>query len=168
MNSAEWGGVFSDRIHSPPFVGCLHHGCLAPWACVRLFRLKASHTMINGKAVTFSGTGGQLLVLLLINGFLTIITLGFYGPWAICRLLSWKAENTIVASSPSRFTGRGGSLFLFYLIHLVILPMLTLGIYYLFGLCRFYALEEWHTMYGGEKTSFGASLGGFVEVMPLP
>ncbi|MFH1243400.1 MAG: DUF898 family protein [Pseudomonadota bacterium] len=158
------GQYFSTVFIHLLLLGAFTLGVYAPWACVRLFRLKASHTTINGKPVTFSGTGGQLLVLLLINGFLTVITLGFYGPWAICRLLGWKAENTIVASSPSRFTGRGGSFFLFYLIHLIILPLLTLGIYYLFGLYRFYAWKEEHTMYGGEKTSFGASFGGFVKV----
>ena len=38
-------------------------GIYFPWAWVRLFRLRASHTVINGKPITFTGTGGQLFVL---------------------------------------------------------------------------------------------------------
>jgi len=50
-------------------------GIYAPWAWVRVLRLKSSHTIVNGKQVTFSGTGGQLFILALIHGLLTIITL---------------------------------------------------------------------------------------------
>lgn len=31
----------------------------APWGLVRLFRLKASHTVIYGKSVSFSGSGAS-------------------------------------------------------------------------------------------------------------
>lgn len=140
-------------------------GIYSAWAWVRLRRLKVSHTIINGKHVTFSGTGQQLFVLVLINFFLTVITLGIYGPWAICKFLDWKASNTLVEGEPSQFTGTGGSFFLFCLIHLMILPVLTLGIYYLWGLYRFYAWEEEHTKYGGERTSFGAGFGEFLKVI---
>ncbi len=139
-------------------------GLYSAWAWVRVFRLKASHTTINSKSVTFTGTGGDLLVLMLIQGILTIVTLGFYAPWAICKFFTWKAQNTQVNSKSSQFTGTGGSLFVFYLIHLMLLPILTLGIYYFLGLYRLYAWKEEHTKYGDEKTSFGAGFGGFLKV----
>ena len=139
-------------------------GLYSAWAWAKLFRLKASHTIINGKSVSFAGTGGQLFPLILIQGLITIVTLGFYFPWAICKFFRWRAENTLVGGKPCQFTGTGGSFFIFYLIHLMILPMVTLGIYYFWGLYRFYAWKEEHTKYGGEKTSFGASLGGFFKV----
>ena len=139
-------------------------GLYSAWAWVKIFRLKASHTTINGKSVTFTGTGGQLLVLMLIQGLLTIATLGFYAPWAICKFFTWKAQNTQVDTKSSQFTGTGGSLFVFYLIHLMLLPIVTLGIYYFLGLYRLYAWKEEHTRYGNEKTSFGAGFGGFLKV----
>ncbi len=145
-------------------IGSITFGIYSPWAWVRLLKLKASHSMINGKRVTFTGTGGQLFIMALVQGLLTIITLGFYGPWAMCKFFTWRAQNTLVDNRPSQFTGTGGSLFVFYLIHLMILPMLTLGIYSFLGMFRLYVWKEEHSRYGGERTSFGAGFGGFFKV----
>jgi len=109
-------------------------GIYSPWAWVRLFKLKASHILINGKEVIFNGTGSNFFIICLVNILLTIITFGIYSPWAICRISKWKARNTLVGGKPSDFVGTGGSLFVFYLVHLIILPMLTLGIYYFYGI----------------------------------
>ena len=145
-------------------VSMVTFGIYSPWAFVRLLKLKASHTLLNGKRVTFTGAGGQLFVLILVQGLLTVITLGFYGPWAICKFLTWRAENTLVEDKSSQFTGTGSSLFVFYLIHFMILPALTLGLYYSLALYRLYAWKEENTRYGGEKTSFGAGFGEFFKV----
>ena len=142
-------------------------GLYFPWALVRLFKLKASHTSIQGKKTTFSGSGGQAFVLLLFNGLLTIITLGIYGPWAFCRVFRWKADHTLVDGTPSRFSGTGGGLFVLYLVHLILLPMVTFGFYYLVGMYRFHAWKEEHTLYGGKPTSFGAGLGEYVKICLL-
>ena len=139
-------------------------GIYAPWAWVKIFRLKASHTTINGKEVRFIGTGGQLLVLSIVQGLLTLLTLGLYGPWAICKFFEWKAQNTLVGERPSQFNGTGGELFLFYLVHMLVLPILTLGIYCFYSLYRLYAWKEEHTRYGGEKSSFGAGFLDFFKV----
>jgi uncharacterized membrane protein YjgN (DUF898 family)/Tfp pilus assembly protein PilF len=139
-------------------------GIYFPWAWVRLLGLRASHTLINGKAVSFTGTGGQLLGLAIVQGLLTMITLGFYGPWAVCKYCAWRAGNTLVGGKASQFTGTGGSLFLFYLIHLVLLPLITFGIYLFLGIYRLYAWKEEHTRYGGETTSFGGGFGQFLKI----
>ena len=142
-------------------------GIYFPWALVRLFKLKASHTTIHGKKTSFSGAGGQFFVRLLLNGLLTFVTLGFYGPWAFCHIFRWKADHTLVDGTPSRFTGTGGSLFVLYLLHLILLPMITFGFYYLVGMYRFHAWKEEHTLYGGKFTSFGASLGEYIKICLL-
>jgi len=139
-------------------------GIYSPWAWVRLFKLRASHTVINGKEVIFKGTGLKLFGICLLNGFFIIITLGIYTPWAICRISKWKAENTMVGGKQSEFVGAGGSLFVFYLVHLMILPMLTLGVYYFYGIYRYYAWKEEHMKYGGEKTSFGSGFWGLMKI----
>ena len=156
---ATGGQYFSTVILHLALFGLFSLGLYIPWALVRLFKLKASHTTIQGKETTFSGTGGPLFVLLLINGLLTLVTLGLYGPWAFCRIYRWKAENTLVEGTPSRFSGTGGGLFVLYLLHLFLLPMITFGFYYLVGMYRFHAWREEHTRYGGKDTSFGAGLG---------
>jgi len=43
----------------------------------------------------FLGTGGQLLVTLLVGYLLTIITAGIYGPWFICKLYKFELENLV-------------------------------------------------------------------------
>ena len=67
-------------------------GLYLPWAYVRLFRRRASHTLINGRPVTFDGTGGDLFLLGPLNGLLTILTFGIYWPWASCRIMKWKDQ----------------------------------------------------------------------------
>jgi len=139
-------------------------GIYFPWAWVRLLRLKASHTSLNRKGVSFTGTGGQLLGLVIVQGLLTVVTLGIYGPWAACNYFTWRARNTVVGGKASQFTGTGGSLFLFYLIHLFLLPAITFGIYMFWGVYRLYAWKEEHTRYGGETTSFGGGFGQFLKI----
>jgi len=139
-------------------------GIYSPWAWVRLFRLRASHTRINDKPTTFTGTGGEFFVLCLVNGLLTIITLGIYWPWAACRISEWKARNTLVDGKPSAFVGKGGSLFLFSLIHFFILPALTFGLYSFYAMYRYHAWKAEHFRYGGARTSFGARFWGLLKI----
>ncbi len=139
-------------------------GIYSPWAWVRLFKLRASHTIINGKEVVFNGTGLKLFGVCLLNGLFIIITLGIYFPWAICRIAKWKARYTLVDGKQSDFVGTGGRLFVFYLVHLIILPMLTLGVYYFYGIYRYYAWKEEHMKYGGKRTSFGSGFWGLMKI----
>ncbi|MBT3256977.1 MAG: DUF898 family protein [Deltaproteobacteria bacterium] len=161
------GQYFSAMIFHLGLFSIATLGLYLPWALVRLFKLKASHTTIQGKKTTFTGTGGALFVRLLLNGLLTFITIGFYGPWALCQIFRWKAGHTLVEGTPSRFTGTGGSLFVLYLFHLILLPMVTFGFYCLVGMYRFHAWKEEHTLYGGKPTSFGAGLGEYVKICLL-
>ncbi|MFC1883979.1 DUF898 family protein [Thermodesulfobacteriota bacterium] len=140
-------------------------GLYGAWAWVRVLRLKASHTVINGRPVSFTGTGGQLFVLWLINGLVSIITFGLYGPWAVCRYLKWRAQNTVVGGNPSQFIGTGGSLFILFLIHLLILPLLTFGLYSFIGYFKYSAWRETNTKYGGERTTFGGGFGEFFAIL---
>ncbi len=158
------GQYFSTVFIHLYILGTITFGIYSAWAWVRILKLKASHTLINGKEVTFQGTGGQLFGIFVVQGLLTLVTFGLYGPWAFCKYFDWRARNTIVGGKPSQFNGSGGSLFLFYLIHLFLLPMITLGLYYFWGIYRFYAWKEEHTKYGGEKTSFGAGFGTFLKI----
>ncbi len=162
--SGNGGQYFSTVFIHLFLISMFTFGIYSAWAWVRLLKLKASHTTINGKPVSFTGTGGQLFSLMLVHGLLTVITAGFYFPWAICKFFAWRTQNTLVGEKPGEFSGTGGSLFLFYLIHLMLLPMITLGIYSFWGIYKFYAWKEERTKYGGEKTSFGAGFWEFVKI----
>jgi uncharacterized membrane protein YjgN (DUF898 family) len=54
--------------------------------------------MVNGRtySVDFSGTGGDLFVLTLVNTILTVLTLGIYAFWAKAKMLKWEYSNTII------------------------------------------------------------------------
>ena len=164
---ATGGQYFSTVIFHLGLFSLVTLGVYLPWALVRLFKLKASHTTIQGQKTTFSGTGGPFFVLLLVNGLLTLVTLGFYGPWAFCRIFRWKTHHTFVDGTPSQFKGTGGALFVLYLFHLILLPMVTFGFYYLVGMYRFHAWKEENTLYGGKPTSFGAGLGEYIKICLL-
>ncbi|EFK07680.1 tetratricopeptide repeat protein [delta proteobacterium NaphS2] len=161
---ATGGQYFSTVMFHLGLFSLFSLGIYLPWALVRLFRLKASHTAIQGKETEFSGSGGELFGLLLVSSLLTIVTLGLYGPWAFCRIFRWKADHTLVGGVPSRFSGTGGGLFVFYLFQLILLPMLTFGFYYPVGMYRFHAWKEEHTLYGGKPASFGAGLGAYIKI----
>jgi len=144
--------------------GSLTFGVYIPWAFVRIFRFKAANMEIDGKSVEFVGTGQELFVLCLRCFILCIITIGFYLPWAFCGFFTWKAQNTLVDSRACRFTGTGSSLFLLCFIHLLFFPLITFGMYSIYGWYRMMAWKEEHTLYVGEKTSFGGSFSGFLKV----
>ena len=161
---ATGGQYFSTVMFHLGLFSLLSLGIYLPWALVRLFKLKASHTFVQGKETEFSGNGGTLFGLLLVSCLLTIVTLGLYGPWAFCRICRWKADHTLVEGISSRFSGTGGGLFVLYLFQLILLPMLTFGFYYPVGMYRFHAWKEEHTLYGGKPASFGAGLGAYIKI----
>lgn len=161
------GQYFSTFLVHLILLNLLTFGIYGAWGWVRIFKLKASHTKIDGQQVTFTGSGGDFFVLMLVQGLLTALTFGIYMPWAFCSFYKWKAQNTVVGDKRCEFTGTGGEIFFFFLVHMMILPMVTLGIYFFYGVYRLSAWEEEHTKYGGERTSFGAGFGGFLKVTLL-
>lgn len=58
----------------------------------------------------YHGTGGDLFVLSLINGLLTVVTLGIYSFWAKNKVRVFHYENTEVAGERFAYHGTGGEL----------------------------------------------------------
>ena len=58
----------------------------------------------------YHGTGGSLFVLLLINGLLTVVTLGIYSFWAKNKVRVFHYENSEVAGERFAYHGTGGEL----------------------------------------------------------
>jgi uncharacterized membrane protein YjgN (DUF898 family) len=66
-----------------------------PWAIAYRQRWLVSHTILEGKRLTFDGTGGQLFGNYIKWFLLSIITLGIYGVLVMpVRLQQWVAKHT--------------------------------------------------------------------------
>ncbi|TGN11163.1 YjgN family protein [Leptospira ilyithenensis] len=76
---------------------------------------------MDNKRFTYHATGGALFMLLLKNGFLTVVTLGIYTFWAKANTQKFMAENTEWAGERFSFHGTGKERFIGFLKALAIL-----------------------------------------------
>lgn len=68
-------------------------GIGTPWAITYMIKFIIDRVVIDGKKVTFDGTGMQLLGNWIKWYFLTIITCGIYSFWVTPRLYRWVASH---------------------------------------------------------------------------
>jgi len=116
-----------------------------PWFMCRMARYFADNTTLGPTRrgelrLEFTGQGGELLVLLLLHGFLTVITLYIYLPWFMVKLIKFFCANTqAVAQDGTRFRlefeGTGGELFVTFLVGML-LTVITLYIYTPWFICK--------------------------------
>ena len=69
-------------------------GIAAPWAICIKERWIAKHTIIDGRQVTFDGTGGQLFGNYIKWFLLSIITIGIYSLWLGINMKKWVVKHT--------------------------------------------------------------------------
>jgi uncharacterized membrane protein YjgN (DUF898 family) len=81
------------------------------------------------KRFAFTGEGGELFVVLIVNWLLTIVTLGLYYPWAKARKLQYNYEHTELDGHPFHFHGTGKEMFKGF-IKAVLLIVLVFGPFY--------------------------------------
>ena len=116
-----------------------------PWFMCRMARYFADNTTLGPTRrgdlrLEFTGRGGELLVILLLHGFLTLITAYIYMPWFMVKLIKFFCANTqAVAQDGTRyrleFEGSGGELFVTFLVGLI-LTVITLYIYTPWFICK--------------------------------
>lgn len=68
-----------------------------PWAICLQQSWIAKHTIIDGKQMTFDGTGGQLFGSYIKWFLLCIITLGIYSFWLSIKMQQWVTKHTHLA-----------------------------------------------------------------------
>ena len=68
-------------------------GICYPWACCMQYRWQASHTMINGVRLKFTGSAPALFGQWIKWLLLCIVTLGIYSLWVAPRLTQWIVEH---------------------------------------------------------------------------
>lgn len=75
-------------------------GIYGSWFTVAMKKFYDQNTriLIRGRtySMDFTGQGGDLFVLSLVNGLLTVVTLGIYWFWAQVKMLKWNYENTVI------------------------------------------------------------------------
>lgn len=67
-----------------------------PWATTMLLRWKASHTILNGQRMVFTGSGSSLFGKWIVWWVLTILTFGLFGMIVWARYSRWVVENTAI------------------------------------------------------------------------
>lgn len=138
------GGLLSEL-----FVGLLLTmvtlGLYSPWFFCRMMAWSNRHTELvdrKGNKVTFSftGTGGDLFVTLIVGQILTVVTLGIYGFWFYVNMMKFILENSDGETSDGKpvkatFHGTGGQLFGEAFVGLI-LTVVTLGLYSPWFMCK--------------------------------
>jgi uncharacterized membrane protein YjgN (DUF898 family) len=73
---------------------CITFGIGVPWAVCIKQRWLARNTVIDGRRLTFDGTGGQLFGNYIKWLLLTIITCGIYSFWLSIKMQQWITKHT--------------------------------------------------------------------------
>ena len=68
-------------------------GLALPWAICMQYRWRTEHTIINGRRLRFTGSGGGLFGNWIKWWALTIVTIGIYLFWVVPRLTRWTVEH---------------------------------------------------------------------------
>ena len=69
-------------------------GIATPWAVCYLWNFIISHALIDGRRLSFDGTGAQLFGNWIKWFLLTVITCGIYSFWVTPRLCHWICKHT--------------------------------------------------------------------------
>jgi uncharacterized membrane protein YjgN (DUF898 family) len=147
-------------------------GIYGAWFMCKIQKIFLQKTqIIQGNQVIgtadFTGQGGELFVLMLVNYLLTIVTLGIYGAWMQVNLFKFFTGNTEVRVNGQtfrgEFSGTGGEYFVTMLVG-YLLTMVTLGIYGFWFMAKLLKFQIEHTSY----RAAGASIDAPVPRMAMP
>ncbi len=145
-------------------------GIAVPWAICMVRRWEVNHTVISGRRLTFTGTGGQLFGKYILGVLLTIVTFGIYSIWFGLSIEKWAVSHTVYADDPdekaSRFTGGAGGWFGYNLL-MIVLPLVTFGIGLPFAIVMRAKWLAGNTVIGGSPLVFTGSGGRLFGKMLL-
>jgi hypothetical protein len=80
-------------------VGSVTCGIAMPWMICMIARWRLEHTVINGRRLKFTGTGGAMFGLWIKWCLLSIITCGIYAAWAYTDYKRFEKKHTFYADS---------------------------------------------------------------------
>lgn len=76
------------------FLNVITLSIMVPWTVCMKEKWYAKHTIIDGKQLTFDGTGGQLIGNWIKWILLAIVTLGIFSFWIKIKLKQWVVKHT--------------------------------------------------------------------------
>lgn len=139
-------------------------GLYVPWFVCSLQKFVASRTTLGPTRrgmlrLEFIGNGGELFVMGIVGGLLTMSTLGLYFPWFACRLIRFFTDNTTALADDGtryklRFGASGGDLLVSWLVG-GLLCFVTLGIYAPWFVCSLLQLLASRTVIEENGTVVG-------------
>lgn len=138
----------------------------APLAFVWIYHYETNHTVISGRRLHFEGKAMSLFGHWIKWLLLTVITCGIYSFWLQKRLKQWKAKNTSVEGMIEDYKKEGdytGSVigFPLYCFGLLLLTIITLGIFAPWRVAKIARYEAVHTSYHGLHMAFDGSGGSY-------
>jgi len=69
-------------------------GIATPWAVCLMWNFIISHVVIDGRRLTFDGTGGELFGNWIVWFLLSLVTCGIYSIWVTPKMYNWVAKHT--------------------------------------------------------------------------
>ena len=95
--SSTWDGGVLDTIVNAiiaSLIMTISCGIATPWAVCYMMKFIVGHAVIDGKRMTFTGSGGDLFGQWIKWFLLTIITLGIYAFWLEIKMKQWIVKHT--------------------------------------------------------------------------
>ena len=90
-------------------------GIYMPWFSVKMTKFFAEGTRVTYQGRVFQGqfhgTGGELFVIMLLHGFLTVITMYIYKPWFLVKQWEFDINNREYTELGGAGAGMGGPAF---------------------------------------------------------
>ncbi len=89
------GGVLDTFVNSliASLIITFTCGIGTPWAMCYMFRFIAEHSIVDGKRMKFTGTGGSLFANWIKWFILIAITCGIYSFWVAPRIYKWIVSH---------------------------------------------------------------------------
>ncbi|MDR3293848.1 MAG: DUF898 family protein [Clostridiales bacterium] len=107
-----------------------------PWAIAYGEKWIAGHTVIDGRRLTFTGTGGSLIGQYIKWWLLGIITFGIYMLWMPINMRKWVVKHTVIEggqAGESRFDGGLFALIGIKILNKIALIITVIAVVTLFG-----------------------------------
>lgn len=96
FNGSDWdGGVLDTIVNSiiASLIVTFTCGIATPWAVCYTMKFVIEHTLIDGRRLQFTGTGGDLFAQWVKWWLLTLVTCGIYSFWVTPRLYKWICNH---------------------------------------------------------------------------
>lgn len=93
---SDWdGGVLDTVVNSivASLIITFTCGIATPWAICYMMKFVISHAIVDGRRLSFTGTGGSLFGNWIKWMLLTVITCGIYSFWVIPRMYKWVVSH---------------------------------------------------------------------------